>query len=220
MSCKLSDHFEWFLLVLKPSESSADWISRAMKCLSSMCDTLSVSSNPAGALMQVMFVEGITGRASHQRIYSSACLLTEPFCSVSNEVLESSNESLFTGIACFTWIRPSMWLYKYVRSPACNGCQAPFSLCFFAGSGSQIPVEWMRRKSRRGSPPRSPVEAKRRKKLAFSSAVEPRQSALGENDGIIMHFLCVLFISSVFFWHFFTRLLREAGRPLFLRWTN
>ena len=57
-------------------------------------------------------------------------------------------------------------------------------------------------------------ERERRKKLAFSCAAEPRQSPLGENDGIIMHFLCVLFISSMFFcWFFFQGCWEKRGDP-------
>lgn len=93
---------------------------------------------------------------------------------------------LFTGRACFTWIKPSVWLDKYQLGPARS--QSNLLLC--SGNGSQIPVKWMKRKSASGSLPRDRSERRGWK------SVDPGQGSLGETDGIIIHILSVLFISS------------------------
>lgn len=104
----------------------------------------------------------------------------------------SSVMRLFTGRACFTWIKPSVWLDKYQLGPARS--QSNLLLC--SGNGSQIPVEWMKRKSASGSLPRDRSERRGWKSRGPSSGVDPGQSSLGETDGIIIHILSVLFISS------------------------
>lgn len=103
----------------------------------------------------------------------------------------SSVMRLFTGRACFTWIKPSVWLDKYQLGPARSQSNL---LC--SGNGSQIPAEWMKRKSASGSLPRDRSERRGWKSCGPSSAMDPGQGSLGETDGIIIHILSVLFISS------------------------
>lgn len=99
---------------------------------------------------------------------------------------------LFTGRACFTWINPSVRLDKYQLGPARS--QSNPLLC--AGNGSQIPVEWMKRKSASGSLPQDRSERTGWKSRGPSPGVDAGQGSLGEADGIIIHILSVLFISS------------------------
>lgn len=104
----------------------------------------------------------------------------------------SSVMRLFTGRACFTWIKPSVWLDKYQPGPARS--QSNLLLC--SGNGSQIPAEWMKGKSASGSLPRDHSERRGWKSRGPSSGVDLGQGSLGETDGIIIHILSVLFISS------------------------
>lgn len=98
---------------------------------------------------------------------------------------------LFTGRACFTWIKPSVWLDKYQFGPA----RSQSNLLLRSGNGSQIPVEWMKRKSASGSRPRDLSERRECKSCGPSSGMDLGQGSLGETDGIIIHILSVLFIS-------------------------
>lgn len=104
----------------------------------------------------------------------------------------SSVMRLFTGRACFTWINPSVWLDKYQLGPA----RSQSNPLLRSGNGSQIPVEWMKRKSASGSQPLDLSERRGWKSCGPSFGVDVGQGSLGETDGIIIHILSVLFISS------------------------